>query len=305
MALVKAVEAGTVLRNELTPTQTAFLMAHRSADVRAGRGLRLHASGRRGSPRCAAALPGRRSISAATASGAGRRIRRGARRATSRAPTAARSDRARDGEELHAGRDPHAPARSQPDGRCAYRLYLVETKDGRSLTGIIQSETANQRDASTAVRPGQHADAVDHHAYSEPRAVDDAGRPGGWAVAAGHGGSAAVHSGFLIQIYAPVIPTSSWADTLRPSCVHRPSASKGEPCPVFACCSSRPPWYGDGRSGRGRSCVRQRAPIPGGMLDATGSPGPTAGGSVSSPTSITTRCATSGGRCRIAVPGAA
>src|SRR6185436_782197 len=35
LALVRAVEAGAVLRNELTPTQTAFLIAHRSAEVRA------------------------------------------------------------------------------------------------------------------------------------------------------------------------------------------------------------------------------------------------------------------------------
>ena len=81
--------------------------------------------------------------------GGRRPIRRGARRATSRARTAAdRAGRAT-AEGLDAGRGPHAPARSQSDRRCAVPPLSVETKDGASLTGIIQSETQT----SVTLRP--------------------------------------------------------------------------------------------------------------------------------------------------------
>ena len=84
-----------------------------------GRGLRLQATGRRGSPGCPAALPGRRRSP--------RQQRQGADDVSGAVCVVPRSGPRRqhdwtghrDRQELHAGRGPHASARSQPHGRCA------------------------------------------------------------------------------------------------------------------------------------------------------------------------------------------
>ena len=149
MALVKAVESGTVLRNELTPTQTAFLMAHRTADVRAAAAsvFKRAAEGDRRAvlQRYLAAVDLR-----------GNSVRG---QTTYRARCASCHEAGPDGSTIGPGiatvksstreeilthlLDPNRTV----DAR--YRLYLVETKDGRSLTGIIQSET----ETSVTLRP--------------------------------------------------------------------------------------------------------------------------------------------------------
>jgi putative membrane-bound dehydrogenase-like protein len=163
MALVKAVGAGTVLGNELTPTQTAFLIAHRSAEVRvaaasiftrAAQGdrravlqrylaaLELQGSGVRGQTtyraRCAACHePGPSTRDAESArSGQGPD-------GSSIGPDMAAVKSATREEILTHILDPNRTV----DAR--YRLYLVETKDGRSVTGIMQNET----ETSVTLRP--------------------------------------------------------------------------------------------------------------------------------------------------------
>jgi putative membrane-bound dehydrogenase-like protein len=149
MAVVKAVETGSVQRNDLTPTQTASLMAYRSADVRtaAAAVFKRPSEGDRQAvlQRYLAALDLR-----------GNALRG---QATYQARCAACHEPATDGstagpniatvkgstreELLTHVLDPNRTVDAP------YRLYLVETKDGRSMTGIIQNET----EASVTIRP--------------------------------------------------------------------------------------------------------------------------------------------------------
>ena len=194
MALVKAVESGAVLRNELTPTQTAFLMAHRTADVRAAAA----------SVFTRAAEGDRRAVLQRYLAAVDLRGNSVRGQTTYRARCASCHEPGPDGSTIGPGMATVKSATREEilthlldpnrtvDAR--YRLYLVETKDGRSLTGIIQSET----ETSVTLRPpfGQAGTllAIDDRADSGPRAVDDAGGPGGWALSSGHGRSAAIHS---------------------------------------------------------------------------------------------------------------
>ena len=141
MALVKAVASGAVLRNELTPTQTAFLMAHRTAGVRAA-AASVFKRAAEGDRRAVV----QRYLAAVDLRGNGVRGQ-----TTYRARCASCHEAGPDGSTIGPGLatvksstreeilthllDPNRTV----DAR--YRLYLVETKDGRSLTGIIQSET--------------------------------------------------------------------------------------------------------------------------------------------------------------------
>ena len=120
MALVKAVESGAVLRNELTPTQTAFLMAHRSADVRAAAAsvFKRAAEGDRRAVvqryLAAARSPRQQRQGSDDVSGAVCVVPRG------RAPTAARLDRV------------SRPSRA-PRGKRSSRICSIPT--GRSMRG--------------------------------------------------------------------------------------------------------------------------------------------------------------------------
>lgn len=141
MALVKAVDAGTVLRNELTPTQTAFLMAHRRAEVRvaAASVFKRAAEGDRRAvlQRYLAALDlrgnsvrGQTTYQARCAS-----CHEPSPDGSTIGPSMATVESSTREEILTHLLDPNRTV----DAR--YRLYLVETKDGKSVTGIIQNET--------------------------------------------------------------------------------------------------------------------------------------------------------------------
>jgi putative membrane-bound dehydrogenase-like protein len=149
MMLVKAVGAGTVLRNELTPTQTAFLMAHRSAAVREAAASVF-----------ARAAPGdRRAVLQrylAALDLRGSRVRGQSTYQTRCAschevgPAGASAGPALAGvatgtreQILTHLLDPNRTV----DAR--FRLSLVELQDGSSVTGMIQHETAQ----SVVVRP--------------------------------------------------------------------------------------------------------------------------------------------------------
>ncbi|HXW04461.1 MAG TPA: PVC-type heme-binding CxxCH protein [Vicinamibacterales bacterium] len=147
IALIDAIRSGTVQRNELTPTQSAFLMAHRSEDVR------RHASGvftLSGTDRRAVV---ERYAPALTLPGNPHRGR-----TTFQARCAACHEAGADG-------PPAAPAIEALAGasreellvhlldpnrtvEARYRLYLAETRDGRNVMGIIQQES----DASLTLR---------------------------------------------------------------------------------------------------------------------------------------------------------
>jgi putative heme-binding domain-containing protein len=149
LALVNAVAAGAVLRNELTPTQTAFLMAHRSAEVReaAAAVFTRAVAGDRG-----AVL--QRYLASLDLRGSGVRGR-----STYQARCASCHEPGQDGVAV-------GPAMASVQGStreellthildpnrtvdARYRLYQVDTKDGKSVTGIIQTETP----ASVTLRP--------------------------------------------------------------------------------------------------------------------------------------------------------
>jgi putative heme-binding domain-containing protein len=146
---VKAVEAGVVLRNELTPTQTAFLIAHRSAEVRVAAASvfkRAAAGDRRavlqrylaGLDLRGSAVRGRTTYQARCAS-----CHEPGPDGSSIGPSMATVKSSTREEILTHLLDPNRTV----DVR--YRLYLVETKDGRSVTGIIQSES----ETSVTLRP--------------------------------------------------------------------------------------------------------------------------------------------------------
>jgi putative heme-binding domain-containing protein len=143
MAVVEAVRAGTVLRNEFTPTQIAGLRAHRTPAVRtlAASVFEQPAQGDRRAviQRYLPALDLRSSAE------------RG--RTTYSARCAVCHQPGQDGYAIGPGIDAlrvfskdeiltHMldPNRTV-DAR--YRLYQVETSDGATLTGIIQNETQN------------------------------------------------------------------------------------------------------------------------------------------------------------------
>ncbi len=149
LALVKAVEAGTVPRSELTPTQTAFLMAHRTAAVREAAASVF----KRADPGDRRAVL-RRYLPALDLRGNSVRGR-----TTYQARCASCHDPGADGSSVGPGMatvkdstreevlthllDPNRTV----DAR--YRLYLVETTDGKSVTGIVQNEIP----ASVTLRP--------------------------------------------------------------------------------------------------------------------------------------------------------
>jgi putative membrane-bound dehydrogenase-like protein len=141
MVLMDGVEKGTVLASELTPTQVAFLRAHRSPDVRrvAATVFKLSPSGDR-----QAAV--QRYLPALNLPG---NIERG--RSTYQARCAACHQYNQDGYAVGPGVDALKNSSREyilthmldpnrtVDAR--YRLYLIETTDGKSLMGIVQNET--------------------------------------------------------------------------------------------------------------------------------------------------------------------
>jgi len=141
LALVRAVEAGAVLRNELTPTQAAFLIAHRSAEVRAAAApvFKRAAEGDRRAvvQRYLAALDlrGNGVRGQTTYRGRCSSCHEPGADGSTIGPNLASVKSATREEILTHILDPNRTV----DAR--YRLYLVETKDGRSVTGIIQNET--------------------------------------------------------------------------------------------------------------------------------------------------------------------
>jgi putative membrane-bound dehydrogenase-like protein len=149
MALVEAVTAGTVQRNELTPTQVAFLRAHRSPDVRtkAARVFEQPATGDR-----RAAI--QRYVPALDLRGDAARGR-----TTYAARCASCHQPAQDGYALGPGVETMKATSKEEilthlldpnrtvDAR--YRLYQIETTGGASMTGIIQNES----ESSVTLRP--------------------------------------------------------------------------------------------------------------------------------------------------------
>jgi putative membrane-bound dehydrogenase-like protein len=141
LVLVKAIASGLVLRNELTPTQTAFLMAHRNQEVR----------------EAAAPLFGR------AAAGDRRAVIERYRPAldlrgsdlrgqsTYKARCAVCHDPGSDGNVVAPSlttvkswnREEILTHIVEPNRtvEARYRLYLVESKDGSSVSGIMQNET--------------------------------------------------------------------------------------------------------------------------------------------------------------------
>jgi putative heme-binding domain-containing protein len=151
LALVDAIGRGAIRPNELTPTQIAGLRAHRSPDVRsaASRVLTLDAPG----DRQAVVRRYAPSLELAARSDRGR--------LTYQARCAACHEPNRDGWSLGpAAATMRSLSREQlltavlDPGRTVdarYQLQLVETRDGRSFTGIVDSET----DSSVTLRqPG-------------------------------------------------------------------------------------------------------------------------------------------------------
>ena len=149
MALVKAVESGAVLRNELTPTQTAFLMAHRNTDVRQAAAVLF----KRVSPGDRPAvlqrflaslnLRGNAVRGSTTYQGRCAVCHEPSADGVPVGPSLATVASASREEILTHLIDPNRTV----DAR--YRLCLVETKDGKSVTGIIQNESPN----SITLRP--------------------------------------------------------------------------------------------------------------------------------------------------------
>ena len=139
-AIVEAVKAGTVLRNELTPTQIAGLRAHRSPAVRtlAAAVFEAPASADRRVVieryRPALDLRGSAVRGATTFK---------AKCATCHQPGADGYGAKREALRVfREGRGPHAPARSKPH-RSRATLYQIDASDGASLIGIIQHESEN------------------------------------------------------------------------------------------------------------------------------------------------------------------
>jgi putative membrane-bound dehydrogenase-like protein len=140
--LLSAIEKGSVLRNELTPTQTAFLRAHRDAGVRrvAGR-LLAEVGGDRaaviaryqpstampGDPRRGLDVYRTRCASCHTAGDEGHAL----------GPSVDGMRNSALEELLTHILD---PSRAQDAG---YRLYTVETTNGETLMGLVRSETAS------------------------------------------------------------------------------------------------------------------------------------------------------------------
>ena len=192
-AIVEAVKAGTVLRNELTPTQIAGLRAHRSPAVRTlaaavfeapavgrspGRDRALPArarSPRQRGPRCDDVQGEVRDVSSA---GSGR---------------VCRGSGCGGPQGVREGRGPHAPARSKPHRGRALSPLSDRRERRHEPDRHHSARVGEQRHGPAAVWRGADAAAVTDRAAAGTRAVDDAGWPRGRAVAAGHGGPAAVH----------------------------------------------------------------------------------------------------------------
>ena len=192
-AIVEAVKAGTVLRNELTPTQIAGLRAHRSPAVRtlAAAVFEAPASADRRAVieryRPALDLRGSAVRGATTFK---------AKCATCHQPGADGYAVGPGAEALKVfGKEEVLTHLLDPNRTvdARYRLYQIDTSDGTSLTGIIQNESENSVTVRQPFGAGADAAAVTDRAAAGTRAVDDAGWPRGRAVAAGHGGPAAVH----------------------------------------------------------------------------------------------------------------
>jgi putative heme-binding domain-containing protein len=140
--LIDAIKAGKVLRNELTPTQAAFLMAHRSEEVR------RHAAGvfvpsgpadrrtvvQRYVP--ALTLPGGASRGRITFQVRCASCHEPGPDGTAVGPTLDALRSSSREELLTHILDPNRTV----DAR--YRLYAVETRDGKTMMGIIQQESA-------------------------------------------------------------------------------------------------------------------------------------------------------------------
>jgi putative heme-binding domain-containing protein len=141
MALVEAVKARAVLRNELTPTQVAFLRAHRSADVRAA-AASLFEQPQAGDRRAVI----QRYLPSLDLRGT---VQRG--RTTYASRCASCHQPGQDGSAIGPGVDTMKSSTKEEilthlldpnrtvDAR--YRLYQIDTKEGASLTGIIQNES--------------------------------------------------------------------------------------------------------------------------------------------------------------------
>jgi putative membrane-bound dehydrogenase-like protein len=141
MVLVKAIDSGAVLRSELTPTQSAFLMAHRTKEVREA-----------AAPLFARAAAGdRRAVLERYRPSLDLRSNDVRGQSTYKARCGVCHDPGADGQTVGPALTTVAgwskeeilthivdPNRTV-DAR--YRLYQVELKNGSSVTGIVQSET--------------------------------------------------------------------------------------------------------------------------------------------------------------------
>ena len=125
IAVVAAVKAGTILRNEFTPTQVAGLRAHRSAAVRDIAAALFDQP--RGTAAPSSSATCRRWISAAAAHADRLPTRRSAQSVISPAPTAVRSDRPPNLSRPSAGRRSSASARSESDRRRAVPPFIRST----------------------------------------------------------------------------------------------------------------------------------------------------------------------------------
>ncbi|MGB2713098.1 MAG: PVC-type heme-binding CxxCH protein [Vicinamibacterales bacterium] len=141
MALVKAIASGLVLRNELTPTQTAFLMAHRNQEVREA-----------AAPLFSRAAAGdRRAVIERYRPALDLRGSDLRGQSTYKARCAVCHDPGSDGNVVAPSlttvkswnREEILTHIVEPNRtvEARYRLYLVELKDGSSLSGIMQNET--------------------------------------------------------------------------------------------------------------------------------------------------------------------
>ncbi len=141
LALTNAIEAGIVLRNEFTPTQVAFLRAHRSADIRA-RAAAIFEQPAQNDRRAVV----QRYMASLDLRGNPERGRTTytARCAACHQPGPDGAAIGPDAETLKsAGKDEVLTHLIDPNRTvdARYRLYQVETSDGGTLTGIIQQES--------------------------------------------------------------------------------------------------------------------------------------------------------------------
>jgi putative heme-binding domain-containing protein len=154
MALMRAIEAGTVQRTELTPTQAAFLRAHRSIPVRTLAATVFEAPGGDRSAVIQRYLPALE-LDGSPARG----------RTTFASRCAACHQPGQDGQSVGPALEAMKNATKEqilthvidPDRTvdAKYRLYQIDTKDGASVTGIIASESESSLTVRQPFGPGR------------------------------------------------------------------------------------------------------------------------------------------------------